>query len=127
MHYETLIIYVMNTSKIERHIGNFNIAGFTYWDGCIALDKLRIGARLRLERESENRFDPYAVAIYFGEYKLGYIPEGSNRVVSQLMDLGYGEIFDMRVQRLQLDAHPEKQVSVVLFVNPAHKVFNRCK
>ena len=117
----------MNISKIERHIGNFNIAGFTYWDGCIALDKLRIGARLRLERESENRFDPYAVAIYFGEYKLGYIPEGSNRVVSQLMDLGYGEIFDMRVQRLQLDAHPEKQVSVVLFVNPAHKVFNRCK
>lgn len=114
----------MSTSMINRHIGNFYIAGFTYWEGCIAISELKIGAPLRLERETDNSFDPYAVAIYFHTHKLGYIPEGSNRIVSQLLDLGYGDIFDMRVQRLSPDAHPEKQVSVVLFLRSADEVYN---
>ena len=61
------------------HLDNFHIAGFGYWEGCEAFEHLKIGTKLELVREEDNRFDPYAVAIYYGEYKLGFIPRGSNR------------------------------------------------
>ena len=55
------------------HLTNFHIAGFGYWEGCEAFEQLKIGTRLDLIREEDNPFDPYAVAIYYGEYKLGFI------------------------------------------------------
>jgi hypothetical protein len=115
----------MTKKTIDRHFGNFNIAGFTYWDGCIALSELKIGSSLRLERELENRFDPYAVAIYFDDQKLGYIPRGENEMIAKFLDLGYSKIFDLRVQRISPDAHPEKQIGVVLFIRYAEVVFNK--
>lgn len=27
----------------NRHFLNFSIAGFTYWEGCLVLDKLKLG------------------------------------------------------------------------------------
>ena len=112
----------MGNKTINRHFGSFNIAGFTYWEGCMALRRLHIGTQLRLVREADNKFDPYAVAIYYKEYKLGFIPQGKNQPVSQLLDLGYNDIFDLRVQQLLIDAHPEKQVSVVLFIKQRSEI-----
>ena len=114
----------MENKTIDRHLGNFNIAGFTYWEGCMAIADLKVGSQLLLVRERENRFDPYAVAIYYGEYKLGFIPRGENELIAKFMDLGYEKIFDCRVQRISLDAHPEKQVGVVVFLKEANVVFN---
>ena len=115
----------MKNKTINRHLSHFNIAGFTYWEGCIAFQELKIGSRLRLVREADNKFDPYAVAIYYENTKLGFIPRGENQLVAQFMDLGYNKIFDMRVQRICPDAHPEKQVWVILRLKEADKVFNK--
>jgi hypothetical protein len=114
----------MENKIIDKHFSNFFIAGFIYWEGCMALDELKIGVQLRLVREAENKFDPYAVAIYYGDYKLGFLPRGNNELVSKFLDLGYADIFDLRVQRISPDAHPEKQIGVVLFIKEADKVFN---
>ena len=114
----------MENYTIDRHLGNFYIAGFTYWEGCMALSELKVGSSLRVVREESNRFDPYAVAIYYRDIKLGYIPRGENMLVCKFLDLGYNDIFDLRVQRLSLDANPEKQVGVVLFLKEASKVYN---
>jgi hypothetical protein len=73
-------------------------------------------------REGDNKFDPYAVAIYHKNYKLGFIPQGKNQMISQLLDLGYADIFDLRVQQLLIDAHPEKQVSVALFIKQRSQI-----
>ena len=59
------------------HLDNYHIAGFSYWDGSEAFEHLHIGTKLDLVREEDNRFDPYAVAIYFEDYKLGFIPLGT--------------------------------------------------
>ena len=91
----------------------------------MAISELKIGTSLRLVRESENRFDPNAVAIYLDDYKLGFVPRDENELIAKFLDLGYSEIFDLRVQRIALDAHPEKQVGVVLFINEAKKVINK--
>ena len=112
----------MEYKNIDRHFSNFNIAGFTYWDGCISIENLKIGTILQMVRESDNKFDPNAVAIYHEQNKLGYVPRGENELIAKFIDLGYSEIFDLRVQRLSLDAHPEKQVGVVLFIKMANNV-----
>ena len=44
------------TKKV--HLMNFHIAGFSYWDGCEAFENLKIGTKLQLEREEDNKFDP---------------------------------------------------------------------
>ena len=115
----------MENKTTDRHFSNFFIAGFTYWEGCMAIADLKVGSQLQLVRERENRFDPHAVAIYFNEHKLGFIPRGENELIAKFLDLGYSEIFDLRVQRIALDAHPEKQVGVIVFINEAKKVINK--
>ena len=114
----------MKQNTINKHFANFYIAGFTYWDGCRAFPELKIGKSLKLIREENNKFDPYAVAIYYEGYKLGFVPQGNNQMICQFIELGYADIFDVRVQRLSPDAHPEKQVGVVVFLKEANE-FNK--
>lgn len=67
------------TRKYEpsRRLASFHIKGFQYWDGALVLGKLKVGDELELVAESDNPFDPDAIAIYFDDIKLGYIyPSG---------------------------------------------------
>ena len=78
----------------RRHFINFDIAGFTYWDGTLAFQELIIGTKLQLRREEDNKFAPYAVAIYYKDYKLGFIPRDKNKEISKLCEQGYTGIFE---------------------------------
>ena len=42
----------------------FFIAGFNYYDGCMAWEELKVGAKLELVRDGYNKVDVNAVAIY---------------------------------------------------------------
>ena len=96
---------------------NFDIAGFSYWDGALVLCDLKPGKKVRLEREEDNKFDPYAVAIWYGENKLGFIPRDMNHEMSKFLEMGYEDIFDARIQRVAPEEHPEHQVSVIIYLN----------
>ena len=98
------------------HLDNFHIAGFGYWEGCEAFEQLKIGTKLDLVREADNPFDPYAVAIYYDEYKLGFIPRGSNHDISKYLDMGLGDIFEVRITRLSPQVRPEQQVEVIVYI-----------
>ena len=98
------------------HLMNCHIAGFGFWEGCEAFEHLKIGMKLDLVREADNPFDPYAVAIYYGEYKLGFIPRGSNHDISKYLDMGLEGIYDVRITRITPDVHPEQQVEVIINV-----------
>ena len=103
-----------NKTVKKVHLDNFHIAGFGYWDGCEAFEHLKIGTKLDLVREADNTFDPYAVAIYYGEYKLGFIPRGSNHDISKYLDMGLNDIYDVRITRISPEVHPEDQVEVIV-------------
>ena len=96
------------------HLDNFHIAGFGYWDGCEVFVHLKVGTKLELVREADNAFDPYAVAIYYGEYKLGFIPRGHNHDISKYLDMGLDDIYDVRITRISPEVHPEDQVEVIV-------------
>lgn len=99
-----------------RHFANFYIAGFTFYEGCMAIHRLRPGTKLTMERDADNRYDENAVAIYFDDFHLGYVPRSCNEQLAQLMDMGYGDIFELRVQRVAPEATPEHQVSAILYL-----------
>lgn len=107
------------------HFTNFDLAGFTYWDGVEAFDKLKIGLKLRFERELDNKYDPKAVAIYFEEYKLGYIPRANNSEIAKLCEQGYANIFDVRINRISADEHTESQIGVVVHIISSSEFQNK--
>ena len=64
------------------------LAGFQYYEGERLFDRMSVGAPLQLVREAENKFDSSAVAVYFCDWKLGFVPRAENCAISQLMDRG---------------------------------------
>lgn len=73
------------------------IAGMCYTvklkseEGQKLIDSLQPGVPLLLRRESDNRYDAWAVAVYTdnGEKKLGYITRYKNESIARLLDDGY--------------------------------------
>lgn len=100
----------------KKYLKHFNIAGLTYWDAVDVFQELKIGTQLQFHAEPDNRYDADAVAIYFKDKKIGYIPRKMNRSISTLLQCGYNDIFDVRINRFAPDAHPEEQIGVVVRV-----------
>lgn len=98
----------------SRNLFDCNIAGFAYYDGLDAIEKLVLGAIVTLVPEPDNPYDPEAVAVYFEKTKLGYIPKSLNSVISTLFYFGYGDIFDAKICTRNLEEHMEKQFSIVV-------------
>lgn len=105
------------TKTVKRvHLDNFHIAGFGFWDGCEAFEHLKIGTKLDLIREVDNPSDPYAVAIYYEDFKLGFIPRQSNHDISKYLDMGLRDVYEVRITRITPDVPPESQVEVIVYI-----------
>ncbi len=98
----------------DRHFSHFHIAGFTYYDGIDVYKHLQIGTELRLEAEPTNSHDPNAVAIYYKQTMLGYVPSEYNSLISKFLQLGYTDIFEVKINQKNKEAYPEKQIRVVV-------------
>jgi len=98
----------------DRHFANFHIAGFTYHNGVDVFELLKIGTKLSLKAEPKNRFDPNAVAIYYRENKLGFVPKSENEMLRKFLNLGYSDIFEVKISQVSPDEHPERQIRVVV-------------
>ena len=98
----------------SRNFFDCHIAGFAYYDGLDVLDTLIPGAQVSLTAEPENPYDPDAVALYFGEKKLGYVPKAKNTFLSNLLYFGYGSIFEARISSRNLENDPERQFRIVI-------------
>lgn len=77
--------------------------------------------KLNLVREADNQFAPYSVAVYFGEFKLGFVPRNNNREISKYLDMGMDDIYEARIQRISPDEHPENQIEVILYIKNQRK------
>ena len=74
------------------------LAGFAFYAGELILPSLTVGSNLRLVREPSNVHDPNAVAVYFHDQQLGYLPRVENTAVAQMLDRG--ERLEARVSKL---------------------------
>ena len=48
------------------------------------------------------------------EYLLGYIPRGENETIANLLEMGWGNIFECRISKIDREMHPERQIELVL-------------
>ena len=86
------------------------VAGFQYHDGEIVWLRLSAGDSLQLRREADNPYDRRAIAVYWGESKLGYVPRAANTACSQMMDRG--ERLTARIKCLRESRDPWKRVEL---------------
>lgn len=95
-----------------------HLAGRQYNDADEVWTELRVGTKLGIVRDQENRFDPRAVAFTYTNdddtYVLGYVPADQNEVIAALLDAGWGHIFEARISSINTQAHPEQQVHVTI-------------
>ena len=101
------------------------MAGRQYHDVDEVWEELHVGTLLELERDLDNRYDKNAVAVIYSngvdeetgekdEYLLGYIPSDENEEISQLLEMGWNDIFECRISKMNPDAHYENQIRLTI-------------
>ena len=91
-----------------------HVAGFKYWDGIDVFNQLRIGDEVQLVREKDNAHDAEAIAVYWKESKLGYIPSNQNSDLSKFLYMGYEDIFKVLISRFNPEKAPYLPISIAI-------------
>lgn len=74
--------------KVKTMVNRFSVAGFRYYQGEAVIHSVKPGDELLLKAEPENPHDYYAVEIFYGRTKLGYVPRTDNKHISRLLRNG---------------------------------------
>ncbi|MBN8453742.1 HIRAN domain-containing protein [Accumulibacter sp.] len=90
------------------------LAGSQYYAASALWSQIRIGDRLTLVREADNRHDRNAVRVDWNGHQLGYVPRAENRPVARALDAG--ERLDARVSKLRQDPNPWRRVEFEVFL-----------
>ena len=102
-----------------------HLAGRKFHDADLVWDQLKIGQQVRLERDEQNHYDPNAVQVIYNndgeDYLLGFIPRDSNSDIAAFLDMGWTQLFDCCISRLNPDAHPEQQVHLTIRIRRKEK------
>jgi len=96
---------------------NFFIKGIYYDENRRKISKsIEIGDKLYYERDSKNKYDPYAIRILMDKNEIGYVPREFAKVISSEIDLN-GVSYDITVN--QIEALEEyKQIYVEMKKRP---------
>ncbi|NDP26403.1 MAG: DNA-binding protein [Flavobacterium sp.] len=105
---------------MREHLTHFDIAGFTYYEGVLAFNELKIGVQLQVKLEEDNKYDSRAVAIYYNDFKLGFVPRSENRIIYKLLKVGI-DCMEVRIQRVDEKENPENQIGVVIHLVKTEK------
>lgn len=76
--------------------------------------QIRIGDKLTLSREPDNRHDRNAVRVDWKGQQLGYVPRKENRPVARALDAG--EPLEARVSKLRDDPDPWQRVEFEVYL-----------
>ncbi|MCR5394382.1 MAG: HIRAN domain-containing protein [Bacteroidales bacterium] len=111
----------------KKYFMDCHLAGRKYHDADEVWDQLKVGTVVRLVREADNRYDPNAIAVVYDdreqdeEFVLGYIPRDSNDQIAVLLDMGWTDIFECRISRIDPNAHYEQQITLTVKVKKNRK------
>jgi hypothetical protein len=90
------------------------VAGFQYYRGNAIWPLLRVGEKLSLVRESLNDHDRDAVAVYFRNDKLGFVPQRENRTIAQMLDRG--ESLEATISKVLDESDPWERIRISIFL-----------
>jgi len=102
-----------------------HLAGRQYHDCDEVFDELKVGTELQLVYDEGNIHDRNAVAVIYkrpdslrqqgtddddNEFLLGYIPRNENGTISNLLQMGWDNIFECRICKINPTEHYEQQI-----------------
>jgi hypothetical protein len=90
------------------------LAGSQYYAVAELWAQIKVGDRLTLVREADNRYDRKAIRVEWNGRPLGYVPRAENRAVARALD--EGEQLEARVSRLRDDPDPWRRVEFEVFL-----------
>ena len=103
-----------HAESIKMLVQNSPLAGSQFYAVARIWNEIRIGDRLTLTREPDNRHDPNAVRVDWNGQQLGYIPRKENRAVARALDAG--ERLEARVTKLRDDPDPWQRVEFEVYL-----------
>ena len=97
-------------------MNQFWIAGLAYHDVQHVVRRFQPGTELCLVAEPTNPYDEFAVEIFYGECKLGYVPRSNNRHISHLLQQGAQLTCEVLETRPEATAWDRVRAGVYLIV-----------
>ena len=116
----SLLVLALNAQStvaaesIRILLQNSPLAGSQYYAASTSWTDIRVGDRLTLIREPDNRHDRHAIRVEWNGHKLGYVPRAENKAAARAMD--GGEKLEARVTRLRDDPDPWRRVEFAVYL-----------
>ncbi len=102
--------------KRKIYLQQFFVAGFRHYKGMEMLPYMEASDLLELRREPENEHDDCAIALYWQQEKIGYIPAELNEMLAKLLDAQALPLLGM-ITHLNREVKPwENVVAAVYFL-----------
>ena len=101
------------TEVKDIYLNSPHIAGFQYYQGLKVEKALEEYDMLTLKREPQNPHDSFAVEVFRGNAKLGYLPSTDNKVIARMMDQGV--TLKAKIKNIDPDAHPFRRVKIRVY------------
>lgn len=79
---------------------NTFVRGFRYYEGPSLLRALKKEKKVQLVRDYENLYDEHAIAVFFHEKKIGYLPAEKNLLLSKILDF---QLLDLSGEVLRVE------------------------
>lgn len=111
----------------SAHLLSFYIRGVRYYDACEVIKYLEPADRLTLVPEPDNPYDHEAVAIYFHDTKLGYIPREMNETIFKMLTFGWKKAIKCRVLTVNPTAPTYQQIEVGIYLKDRDKEAKKCQ
>jgi HIRAN domain len=90
------------------------VAGFRFYEGMQLLGQMKAGDLLELRREPANEHDECAIALYWQNNKIGYVPGDTNEMLSHLLDANALSLFAV-ITHLEKGAKPWEHVAIAVY------------
>ena len=109
-----LLSSVMHAESVQILVQSSPLAGSQFYAVNKVWNEIRLGDRLTLTREPNNRHDRNAVRVDWHGQQLGYVPRAENRAVARALD--DGEPLEARVSRLRDVPDPWQRVELEIYL-----------
>lgn len=87
----------------------FYVAGVQFHELDKVASRLTEGSELNMVEEHDNKYDPYAVALYFDNVQVGYVPKSISHLVTNAL---YEYHIICKVQFVYMEAKPWNRLNV---------------
>ena len=108
------IAQIAAAESVKILVQSSPLAGSQYYAAARVWNDIRIGDRLTLTRETDNRHDRNAVRVDWQGQQIGYVPRAENSAVARALDAG--EKLEARVSKRRDDPDPWRRIEFEVYL-----------